>query len=182
MQISQQKLDKRMKERQKEAKDMFERMTSVNKKVERPVAFFLRGLFVVGLATLVYIFFYTMFFIDDVWPEVEKMQSEAPSSMPTLSSMPSLSPSISSYPSSMPSSSPSGVPSAAPSSQPSGVPSSQPSSGPSFMPSVSTSPTIQTTTFATSTVGGGGTSSPTSNMSNMIRPTYSPTGFPTVSL
>lgn len=137
----------RMKYRQEEAKTMFERMKKVNMKLEGPVAFFLRGLFVVGLATLLYIFYYTVFFVDVVWPNIELMHSPSPSSMPSISSMPSMSPSISAFPSTMPSTSPSSVPSevpsisTSPSSQPSDLPSSQPSPGPSFMPSISLVPT-----------------------------------------
>ena len=156
--ISRRKLDQFIKEHLLEAKLMFQRMKKVNKKLEGPIQTILRLLLGLGMLTLLYIFFYSLHFYDNIWPEMkEQLYTTEPSFSPIPSSEPSLVPT--SQPSMMPTSQPSMMPSfqpsqssapssqpsqsSAPSSQPSMIPSSRPSMIPSFHPSQPSAPSSQ---------------------------------------
>ena len=103
--VSQRRLDKSIKNGlQGEARQMFEHMTRVNDKLEGPVKVILRLLLVISALTLVYIFFYTLYIYDKIWPQLKAYMSTSP---PTISPSPSISLQPSSQPSMIPSFQPS---------------------------------------------------------------------------
>jgi len=162
-------LDKNMKVRHKYAMTMFKRMSVVNKKVEGPVTCALRCLFVAGLAVLVYIGYYSLFFVQDVMPYLDLRTS-----MPSVSSFPSQTPSFRPSVSTSPSQAPSFQPSV----------STSPSQVPTFQPSVSTSPSQAISTSPSSSFQPSISTSPssipstsTSPSSGTISPSYMPAEY-----
>mmetsp|Transcript_12224 Transcript_12224/g.26612 ORF Transcript_12224/g.26612 Transcript_12224/m.26612 type:complete len:665 (+) Transcript_12224:196-2190(+) len=105
--VARSNLEEKLKARYRGAEEMFERIKYIHKKMESPVAFALGCLFVIGLVTFLYILYYSLFFFQDIWPQIEYQPSvttTSPSAMP------------SEVPSEFPSSSPSGFPSSSPTS------------------------------------------------------------------